>query len=48
MLDAAVVGIPDEIAGELPKAYVVKKPGSSVTEEEVANYLHGIFRSSDQ
>jgi len=40
--DAAVVGIPDEIAGELPKAYVVKKVGSSVTEEDVANFLHGI------
>jgi len=42
VVDAAVVGIPDEIAGELPKAYVVKKAGSSVTEEEVANFLHGI------
>lgn len=37
-----MVGIPDEIAVELPKAYVVKKAGSSVTEEEVANFLHGI------
>jgi len=44
VVDAAVVGIPDDIAGELPKAYVVKKTGSSVTEEEVASYLHGIFR----
>ena len=36
-----MVGIPDEMAGELPKAYVVKRAGSSVTEEEVANFLHG-------
>lgn len=40
-MDAAVVGILDEIAGELPKAYAVKKTGSSVTEEELTNYLHG-------
>ena len=36
-----MVGIPDDIAGELPKAYVVKRAGSSVTEEEVAKFLHG-------
>ena len=27
MADCGVVGIPDERAGELPKAYIVKKPG---------------------
>ena len=43
VVDAAVVGIPDEIAGELPKAYVVKKAGSMVTEEEVAKFLHGTY-----
>lgn len=38
--DAAVVGIPDEIAGELPRAYVVKRTDSTVTEEDVAKFLH--------
>ncbi|XP_059481833.1 uncharacterized protein LOC132200407 [Neocloeon triangulifer] len=37
--DVAVVGVPDEIAGELPKAYVVKKPGSNITEDEVCTFL---------
>ena len=40
--DAAVVGVPDERAGELPRAYVVKKPGKDVTEEDLYNYIAGI------
>jgi long-chain acyl-CoA synthetase len=31
----AVVGIPDAIKGEIPRAFVVLKPGSAVTEEEL-------------
>jgi 4-coumarate--CoA ligase len=30
VVDAAVIGIPDDEAGELPKAFIVRKPGSSV------------------
>lgn len=38
--DAAVVGV--TIGGEeVPRAYVVKKEGSKVTEEEVANWMAG-------
>ncbi|XP_053667599.1 uncharacterized protein LOC128717948 [Anopheles marshallii] len=33
--DCAVVGVPDEIAGELPAAFVVTQPGKEVTEQEV-------------
>ena len=33
--DAAVVGAPDARAGEVPVAYVVLKPGASVTAEDV-------------
>ena len=39
--DAAVIGIPDDRAGELPKAYVVLKEGTLATEEQIANSIHG-------
>lgn len=38
--DAAVVGIPDTLAGEVPRAYVVLKPGSKLTDEDVARYVN--------
>ena len=46
--DVAVIGIPDESAGELPKAFIVRSPGSEVTAEDlqafvaehVASYKH--------
>lgn len=38
--DAAVIGIPDTFAGELPKAYVVKKPGfDNITPEQVQEFV---------
>nr|CAD7392266.1 unnamed protein product [Timema cristinae] len=39
--DAAVVGVPDEVSGELPKAFVVKKQGVDVTEEEIVKFVEG-------
>lgn len=39
ILDAAVLGIPDEAAGELPRAYVMLKPESKLTEEDVKKYV---------
>jgi 4-coumarate--CoA ligase len=39
--DAAVVGQPDEEAGEVPVAYVVLRPGSEATEEEIAAFVAG-------
>ncbi len=38
IIQAAVVGIPDEYRGETVKAYVVLKEGAQVSEEELENY----------
>jgi 4-coumarate--CoA ligase len=37
--DAAVVGLPDEEAGEIPVAYVVLKPEVAVTPEELRAHV---------
>ena len=41
VLDAAVIGIPDEVAGEVPKGFVVVCPGKNVTEEELISFVNG-------
>lgn len=41
VLDVAVAPIADPSAGEVPRAYVVKRPGSSVSSDELAAYLSG-------
>ena len=38
VLDVAVVGVPDEKWGERPRAYVLLKPGQSVTAEALIDY----------
>ncbi|XP_037944387.1 luciferin 4-monooxygenase-like [Teleopsis dalmanni] len=37
--DAAVIGKPDEEAGELPMAFVVKQANVQLTEKEVADFV---------
>ena len=38
--DAAVIGVKDEESGEeLPKAFLVRAPGSGITEDEVKEYM---------
>jgi acyl-CoA synthetase (AMP-forming)/AMP-acid ligase II len=39
--DAAVIGLPDEEAGEVPAAYVVLRPGSDAKPEEIMQYVAG-------
>ncbi len=39
--DAAVIGLPDTEAGEIPTGYVVLKPGATATPEEVRDFVAG-------
>lgn len=39
VLDAAVVGVRHEEKGEVPKAFVVVKPGEKASENEVKDYV---------
>ena len=36
---AAVIGVPDEVKGELAKAYIVLKEGKSASEREIIDYV---------
>ena len=37
--DAAVIPVPDEDAGEIPKAYVVRKPDHDLSEQDVMDFV---------
>lgn len=39
--DAAVVGLPDLVAGELPVAFVVLQPNSTLTTDSIMKYVNG-------
>ena len=39
--DAAVIGRPDEEAGEIPAAYVVLRPGAEATAEDIMEFVGG-------
>jgi fatty-acyl-CoA synthase len=38
VLEACVVGVPDQKWGEVPKAFIVKRPGADVTAEEIIQF----------
>ncbi|XP_075224492.1 luciferin 4-monooxygenase-like isoform X2 [Lycorma delicatula] len=37
--DVAVIGLPDEISGELPLAFVVKQPDSDISENDIIKFV---------
>ena len=39
--DVAVLGVPDQEAGEVPKAFVVLKPGENLTPQNVMDFVKG-------
>ncbi|MFT7473608.1 MAG: acyl-CoA synthetase (AMP-forming)/AMP-acid ligase II [Verrucomicrobiales bacterium] len=39
--DSAVIGIPDDEAGEIPKAFITLKPGAEATAEEIQDFVAG-------
>jgi len=39
--DVGVIGVPDEVRGQIAKAYVVLLPGKSVTSEELLEFCRG-------
>ena len=41
MADAAVVGLPDDEAGEIPAGYVVLRPGATASPQELMRFVAG-------
>lgn len=37
--DVAVVGIPDVLSGEIPRAFIVKRTGTDIDEKTIMNYV---------
>jgi acyl-CoA synthetase (AMP-forming)/AMP-acid ligase II len=46
--DAAVIGLPDEEAGEIPVGYVTLRPGASASPEEIRQFVAGQVASYKQ
>ncbi|GFO21992.1 nucleolar pre-ribosomal-associated protein 1-like [Plakobranchus ocellatus] len=39
--DVAIIAVPDQAAGEQPKAFVVARPGSDLSQEQVVSFMEG-------
>ena len=39
VVDVAVIGVPDERAGEVPRAFVVRRSGASISEADLSRYV---------
>jgi long-chain acyl-CoA synthetase len=39
VLNCAVIGKPHSLTGEIPKAFVIRKPGVSITEQELMDFI---------
>lgn len=39
VIEAAVVGIPNERFGEIPKAFVILKEGTKTTDDDIKNFV---------
>ena len=37
-----MVGIVDEVAGEVPKAFIARSEGSNITEKEIIKYVESM------
>jgi 4-coumarate--CoA ligase len=46
--DAAVIGLPDDEAGEIPAAFVVLKPGQEASAEDIQEFVAGKVASYKQ
>lgn len=40
--DSCVVGVPNELCGEVPRAYVAKQENSTLTEADIQSFVDGI------
>ena len=45
VLDAAVIGVPHAITGEIPKAFIVRKD-ENVKETDIVDFLQGFYNVS--